>query len=311
MNQRQENKNSSFLNVEDHFEKNAAVVETLPPLANTVAEIKVVRTDIDALIAKQSVNIGGTTETKGNDQNALIVATVDVSNRLVALATVKKNPVLLTAAKVTDSGLRRLADTKLKGASQGILDLALSNATDALTYGITPAVTDNLSTKLTAFSVSLTKPKLSIDELKQITADLDKAFKQDDVLFKTADKLMKLFKDTNPAFHDSYFNLRKVVNTGKGTYALQIIVKDAATGKGLPKVKLEIAPAEEMSKVSGGTDLVKNVKISSAKGGSIEKSMPDGKYIVTASRKDYASQTITFTKVGGILTNVVINMVKE
>lgn len=311
MNQRQENKNSSFLNEEEHLEKNSVIVATLPPLKDTVDEIKAVRTNIDALIAKQSVDISGTTNTKDNDHDLLIKAAVDVSNRIVAYATIEEKPELLAAAKTTDSALKKLADTKLKGATQGILDLAIANVPGAVVYGLTPEVIENLRLKIKAYSTSITKPKMGIDALKQITSDLDKAFKQDDLLFSKADKLVKLFKDSQPVFHDSYFNLRKIINTGKGSFAMQILVKDAETGVGLPKVKIVIEAVEGTEKkATTGADLVKNVKISSAKGGSNTKTMPDGKYTATVSRPDYITQTVSFTIVGGIMTNVVINMVK-
>ena len=311
MNQRQENKNSAFLNVEEHFEKNAVIVDTLPPLVETVAEIKVVRTAIDALIAKQSVDISGTTNIKENDHDMLIKATVDVSNRLVAFATIEEKPVLLAAAKTSDSALRKLADTKLKGASQGILDQAIANVPGAEVYGLAAEVIENLRTKLNAYSTSITQPKMGIDTLKQITSDLDKAFKQDDILFAKADKLVKLFKDSQPVFHDSYFNLRKIINSGKGSFAMQMRIKDAATGVGLPKVKIVIEEVEGAGKMAAaGSDLAKIVKISSAKGGSNTKSMPDGNYIATASRPDYVTQTVNFTIVNGVMTNVVIDMVK-
>jgi len=311
MNQKQENKNSSFLGLEDHLEKNSSVIATLPPLTGIVAEIKAERIKIDALIAKQGTAKGGVAGDKAKSADSLIDAVVDVSNRLVAYATIAEKPQLLSEATVTHSGLQRLADTKLKGVSQGILDLAIANATEAITFGMTPAVTDNLSAKLAVYSAAITQPKLSIDEIKQITSDLDKSFKKLEDLFKKVDKLIKLFKDSHTVFHDSYFNLRKVINHGKGTLAMQILVRDAGTGAGLPKVKFLIEKVDaDGKKLTKDADLVKNVKISSEKGGSKLKTLSDGNYSLTASRPDYVTQVINFTIVGGIMTNVVIDMVK-
>ena len=311
MNQKQENKNSSLLGLEDHLEKNASVIATLLPLTGIVAEIKAERIKIDALIAKQGTAKGGVAGEKAKSAGSLIDAVVDVSNRLVAYATIAEKTQLLTEATVTQSGLQRLADTKLKGVSQGIFDLAIANATETLTFGITSAVTDNLRAKLTAYSAAITQPKLSVDEIKQITSELEKSFKKLEDLFKKVDKLIKLFNNSHTVFHDSYFNLRKIINYGKGTLAMQVLVRDAETNTGLTKVKLLIEKVDaDGKKLTKGSDLVKIVKISSAKGGSKMKTLSDGNYTLTASRPDYVTQMINFSIVGGIMTNVVIDMVK-
>jgi hypothetical protein len=310
MNQRQENKNRSNLNVEDLFSKNPEIIESSPDLNACNEEIKANRVITDDLIARQTINIDAASD-KNIKWDAVINSTMGMSKILVAYATVKEKPAMLTEVKVNESVLKRLADTRIKGVSQGIYDVSVKYAVETLSLGNTPEARADLQTKINDFNDAITKPKLRIDDEKQITAELDKAFKRGDALLVKTDALIDLYKESKPVFHSSYFNLRKIIEYGKGTLALQIQVKDALTGEGLPKVKLEIARTEEMSKASTGADLVKNVKISSAKGGSKEKSMPDGKYSVTASRTDYASQTVNFTIVGGIMTNVVINMVKE
>lgn len=313
MNQIQENKNSSFLGCEDLFDKNAVVIATLPPFAECVTAIKQNRVMLDPLIARRAMDQSGTSVNKKLQHDAVIISAIDVSNRLMAYATVTKNAILLKEAKVTKSVLDRLADTRLKATIQGLLDLAIANAGDTLAYGITPEVTSNLAELLEVYSGTIPQPRLSIDEAKQLTTEISQLFKSDDELFKTTDALIKLFKDSHPEFYNSYTNLRKVIPSGKGTRALQLLVKDAVTGQGLPKVKLVIEASEPDIKAAkaAGADLQKSVKITSAKGGINAKNMADGNYTVTASRADYATQVVNFTIVGGIMTNVVIEMGKE
>jgi len=312
MNQLQENKNSSFLACEEQFEKNAVVIATLPAFAACVAEIKQNRVQMDALIARQKSDVSGTTINKKMQLDAAITQAVDISNRLVAYATVEGIPTLLKDAKVTSSELYRMADTRVKGVIQALADLADANTDKAAAYGITAEATTKLKTALAAYSKSIPEPKMSIDENKQVTTQLQELFKKNDILYKKADALIKLFKDSHTDFYNSYTNLRKVVASGKGNRALNILVRDAITGKGLPNVQLIIEPADPVAKAatSSGADLTKNVKMSSAKGGSTTKTLPDGKYLVTASRADYATQTASFDVVKGVMANVVINMTK-
>lgn len=122
---------------------------------------------------------------------------------------------------------------------------------------------------------------------------------------------MELLESTYPAFRRSYFNLRKIIDYGKTTLALQLFAKDASSGEGLPKVKLDIEPVMIDGKAAVGSDLAKNVKVTSKDGSCNVKPMPDGKYMVTARRPGYADVVTYFTIVGGIMTKEVIEMVKE
>ncbi|HNW55321.1 MAG TPA: hypothetical protein PKN21_13685, partial [Bacteroidales bacterium] len=257
-------------------------------------------------------DLSGTTINKKMQLDAVIAEAVDMSNRLVAYATIEGLPTLLKDAKVNSSELYRMADTRVKGVIQALADLAEANIVAASAYGVTAEATAKLKTALASYNKAIPEPKMSIDENKQVTTQLGELFKKNEILFKKTDALIKLFKNSHTDFYNSYTNLRKVIATGKGNRALNIQVRDANTGKGLSNVQLVIEPADNGAKAASasGADLTKTVKMSSAKGGSTTKTLPDGKYTVTASRADYATQTASFSVVKGIMTNVVINMIE-
>jgi hypothetical protein len=141
-------------------------------------------------------------------REALIVQTLDVSKRMLAYATVEEIATLKTEAKVTDSELRKLADTKLKARAQGIHALALTNTSGLAPYGITPAVADSLLATINAYDAAIPQPKLGINDAKQTTAKLDALFKDSDGQLKKTDAVIELVKTSHPDFYNSYKNLR-------------------------------------------------------------------------------------------------------
>lgn len=221
MTQQQENKNSSYKMLKELFDRNESTTAELPSFANLVVNFNGNCVAIDNLVAMQGIDKSGLKDNKEIQRNALIVITLDVSKRMLAYATVEEISTLKTEAKVTESALKKLADTKLKAKAQGVYELALANAAGAVTYGLTEEVTENLLAAINAYDTAIPQPKLGIDELKRVTANLDELFKQNDAILKKTDAVIELISASNPDFYNSYKNLRKVIAYGKGTLAFK------------------------------------------------------------------------------------------
>lgn len=312
MTQLQESKNSSYKLLKDLFVSNESITGELPSFSNFVSKFNQNCIEIDNLVAKQGVDKSGLKDNKELRREALIVQTLDVSKRMLAYATVEEIATLKTEAKVTDSELRKLADTKLKARAQGIHALALTNTAGLAPYGITPEVTARLLANINAYDTAIPQPKLGINDAKQNTAKLDALFKDNDGQLKKTDAVIELVKTSHPDFYNSYKNLRKVVTTGKGKLAMQVMVKDAVTGEGIQKVMVVIEEANgDGKKQMSGAELVKNVKHTSKKGGFKLKSLPEGTYTITASKPGFATEVITVNVVAGELSNVAFKFVKN
>ena len=121
-----------------------------------------------------------------------------------------------------------------------VLTLADTYAEQLAEYGVTAEVTANLGNAINMYALAVPKPKLGIDEIKQITSDLNVKFKTNNALLRKMDALVELEKASNPNFYNSYKNLRKIVIFGRGSLAMKGLVKDADTGNGIHKVELLI-----------------------------------------------------------------------
>ena len=308
MNKIQESKNSSYKTLDGLFTLNQATIMALPAGVKLVDEFRINLAEIDSLVAKQGVDKSGLADSKEQKREAAIVAGLDVAKRIVAFATIDENPTLLKEAKLGETELRKMADTKLAPKLTALVALGTAHAAKLVDYGVTEEVLARLSNFIAAYAAAMPKPKLGIDETKQITTKLDGIFKKNDVILRKIDALAELEKTGNPEFYKSYKNLRKVVVTGKGSLAMKGLVKDATTGEGIPNVDVLISLAEG-GKVIGGTDIARIVKRTATKGSFNIKTLPSGTYSLGISKLGYLTQTLTVDVVDGELCNVVVVLV--
>ncbi|MEI8046738.1 MAG: carboxypeptidase regulatory-like domain-containing protein [Bacteroidota bacterium] len=310
MNQLQESKNSTYKTLDELFTANSATVTALPGGDRHVCEFRENCTEIVSLAARQGVDKSGLADTKEIKREAAIVAGLDMAKRIVAYATIEESPTLIKEAKVTETELRRLADTKLAPKLMAVVTLATTHAANLVDYGVTAELTTKLGDAITAYAAAVPQPKLGIDETKQVTAALEGFFKKNDLILHKMDALVELEKVGTPVFFQSYKNLRKVVVTGKGTLALKGLVKDAATGEGIPNADVLIILADD-GRIKTGSELAKLMKRTAAKGNFTLKTLPEGNYKLTISKLGYVTQVKTINVVDGELCNVVVDLVSE
>ena len=169
MNQIQDNKNSSYKKLKELFVRNQAASLSLPDFADYVSNFNQNCDDIDKLAARQDVDKSGLKDLKEILHDRLIKSTYDLSKRIVAYATSKENVVLLKEARISETDLMRLAETKLSPKAQSILDLAIAHADDLKTYGVSQDSIEKGNALIVDFDKALPQPKLGIEESKQIT----------------------------------------------------------------------------------------------------------------------------------------------
>jgi hypothetical protein len=117
--------------------------------------------------------------------------------------------------KKTLTALKRLDNTRLNVQFNQIIgDLALYG--NALTpYGITPEFVTESLVLIEEARISLSRPRMAIIERKGYTNSLDiQTVAIDDIIKLRLDKMMRLFKKTQPEFFDLYSNARMVIDLG-------------------------------------------------------------------------------------------------
>ena len=162
------------------------------------------------------------------------------------------------------------------------------------------------------YDKAIPQPKIGITETAKATENLVQLFDKSEELLIKADANIALLKKAYPDFFYTYTSLRRIVNYAKRKLAMQLFATDAASGETLAGTLLVIETAgTDGLKATMGSDLVKMVKKAAAKGGSNIKNLAEGKYIITASRPGYITQTITVIVIKGEFTKVKVELVME
>ncbi len=307
---RQESKSRMYLAVKDYLTANARKVSGLPNYTGFFTIFQGCTTEIDTWGEQQMFNKKGISAQKKQQRYTLAAVCGDTSRRITAYAKFTNNQVLLNEIKFSDSELKRAADTILRDNAQGIYDRAQANLTALEPYGVTAATQTALQDAINAFVTSIPKPRLGITNKKQSTAQLAKFFDAADEALDNIDTIIEMVKVSDANFYDGYKSVRKVIETGKGSLVLKIVVTDAQTGEPIANVTLTITPDDGQQRSISQTAKQSIVRKTAKGGGVKEKSMEDGKYIVTAQKPGYKDKMATVNIVHGELAVLEIELEK-
>lgn len=315
---RQESKLSMFLAVKDYLTTNAAIVTPLPNYSGYFTAFQNSITQIQTYAEQQMFDKKGISVSKKQLRDTLIAIAADTSRRLTAYAKFANNQVLLSEIKFTDSDLKRGADTVLRDYAQGIYDRAQTNLTALATYGVTAATQTALQAAITAFVVSIPKPRLGITEKKQSTVQLSNYYDAADSTIYNIDTIIEIVKISQANFYNGYKTARKIIETGIGSLALKGFITDAATGEPLKGVTINFCPecVEPTQKaaangMSAAKEEVVLTKRTAEKGGFNIKSLPEGVYKVTVKKNGYKEQVVTVAVNDGEMGDLNIELSKN
>jgi len=307
MNSKDEAKVSMYQAVLAFLEKHPEITATLPNCPELIAAIKLAIVNILGLGKELNSDRSGISDTKKEQSADLELKAADLSGKLTAYATHKKNYELLKLVKINISTLRKSRDNDLASHSLKLCDAAEPLLPELVTYKVTQVETTYIRTLCAAFLDIIPKPKENVKDKAEVLLAFRKLMKETDAMFLEMDAIMLIVRYEKPEFYAHYTSSRVVVNTGVRKLAVQCKFTDAVTGLGLKGVKtvFELVTDAEM-KAAATADLVKNVKKSSAKGGLNIKTMPAGTYLVTVSKQGYVTQTATIYVNEGELTTLTL-----
>jgi hypothetical protein len=227
--------------------------------------------------------------------------TMTVSICLVSYATIEEIPELLASAKIAESNLSRIADSKVKEIAQNILDLGNLHKAKLADYGLVAGDLERLQGAIDGYFESFTKPGKSRVEHTNITAQLKMNQKVTDSLIKRIDTLVATQARSEPVFHDQYFATRKIVHTGSRKRALDLQVVHAGTLQPIAKARVTL-------KNKQGTELTKSVKSTSPLGRNYYQSLLPSHYECMVEFLGFETTTVAFDHNAGITTKLTIEL---
>ena len=215
MNDALENKLTMYKAVESLLDSNTAKIAAITAITPVLIDFKdriIAITEKDTLA---NTAAAGTTDTKTADEAALISDAVTIASALFALGSATNDDRLKALSKVTKSSLKDLRDTQLATDVTNIKNLADSYAAPLAAYGITAPMIAGLETKVANFNISLGARETGGSVRTSAFAQLDVMFKETDTLLKDQmDKIMVIFKNSDPQFYGEYVNSREIIDLG-------------------------------------------------------------------------------------------------
>lgn len=211
----QENKFSTYLEIETVFDRNNHIVSKIPQLSDSVTNFKNVISDISLKAVKRNTVTKGATENKSLNRIGLENAVVEISSALYALGYKTTNEVIKAISNVPPSTLDRMRDTEVVNKANVILNTASENEEALLNYGIDAEDIAKLRNCIAGYKTSSTDKSGSGTESKVITKTLKELFRNAaDILDNELDRMVDSLQTKEKNFYDSYYAVRSVKNLG-------------------------------------------------------------------------------------------------
>jgi hypothetical protein len=300
----QESYEKMTLSSDNFLLANATITATLPLFSTYFTVIQSTVAQIQAVQVQQETDKSGNTVVKNQYRVALIAQTIDVGRRVVAYAINVNNNILLAQVDYTESDLKKSSDVNLVSIAQVIHDSANANVAALATYGVTAAILTTMQTAITNFSGAIPKGRVGTTDGEQSTQQLATLFNTLKTNWAKIDKLVAMVQTAQPNFYQEYLNVRKVISTGNGSFALQASATEINSGEPISKATFTFAPSNGLLKSAATNGKDNIVKKTAAKGKFNIKSMPEGTYTVTITKPGYKDQVVTINVVSGELAKL-------
>lgn len=225
MKQNQENKLSMYLVVQQVCAENNSVWNGVAACVTAIAELE---TKVNAIVSARQIqenDTKGISEDKINRREKMITKSMFVKGAVQAFATDTSNNELYKNVDYSVTEIKKVPDTIARDRALLIYNKANAIAASLSGYGITAAVLTGLQNSINDFTGIMASPRTAKSTSKAATLEISELFNEADVIVKKKlDKLMLQFKESNEAFYNIYLNAREIIDLGKGSKTIEVIL---------------------------------------------------------------------------------------
>jgi uncharacterized protein (UPF0297 family) len=228
MNDRQQAKLNMFQSVSETCHSNEQAYAGVPAFANAVQQLDDNLAAIDRHAQQQSgVVPQGVSAEKIIAAEILTQESVKTANSIYVYAFNAGDQKLLSKVSVNKSMFYNGHYNDSLIMAKNISTEAHNRTSELQEYGIDETAIKALDEAITAFEQVINKPHAAISERKLHTGNLKQLFAEtDSTLYDRLDKLVTLFKTSDPDFYTLYKNARNVIDTAKRSKKKEEEVKE-------------------------------------------------------------------------------------
>ena len=281
------NSDSNYLKMEmaikDFLEQNPSITGRFEQYTSLMADLSGSIQRILLFGETQLADKRGVTLSKKQLRADLVEMAHETISKLCSYALSENNQALFRETYISNSKLKQSPDNVLKEHTQLVCDKASANIESLAPFGITGDDVNSLQIAIDRFVNYIPKPRLSSAERKQATLQMQVENKNIRKTIKKLDLLAEALRYSEPNFYNGYKICRKIVNTSTRSLSLKGKVVDALTGEPIKSVGLILTHID-------GTTVIR--KKSFDQGGFLIKTMPEGKYKITAKAVGYSDAEV-------------------
>jgi len=206
MNKRMENKLTMYEGVDVLFQGNAATIDAIPTLKESVVRFKSILASIPLKISEVNNASTGKAAAKNQIEDELVTLLLPIAAGLYIFAKKQNNVELMEKVHITESGLRKYRDTDLANRAATIAAFAEANAQNLVSASITDVMIAALKAKAQAYLAAVGARESSVAErMGARTSAEDLFYMIDETLEEEIDPAMELIRGTNTQFYNGYF----------------------------------------------------------------------------------------------------------
>lgn len=211
----QENKLSTFGDIETVLENNISIINTIPEFINTKSEFSNVISSIRAKAVRKGTVMKGMAQTKSMKRIELESVILENSSALYILGNKKSNEIIKAISKLNQSELDRFRDSEIVNKANAILHTMEENAVELANYGKDSDAIEKLKACILNYKNSTVEKSTSTTEKTLINVSLAELFKKGmELLENEIDKFVDSQKATNREFYISYYTVRTIKHLG-------------------------------------------------------------------------------------------------
>jgi hypothetical protein len=212
MNNKQTNRVTMFKTVSAYLDSHKSVWSAMSPVAAAVESFQDKIAAIDTA-AQQQETPSGAADTKAEARDALEDVLFLTCEALAVLGHNTNDDDLLALTTVSPSALDILNAQELVNRATTVLDRANARKTELAVLQVTQANLDELTQALQAFATAKEQPRTDTVERMAQTASLSNLIRAANIILRTRiDRLVNLFRRSNPDFVSGYRGARVVVD---------------------------------------------------------------------------------------------------
>lgn len=244
MNDRQNLQLAAFERTLALINTNLSLIQSLTRIMETKSALETSINAIRILNVEEEKGTGGAAGAFVLAKDTLIQKTLTVQGSLVAYATGENNLALIEAADFGASQFKRTQNEAIYDKCKVISDLASPLETVLKSdYQLPQGAIAQLSAALEAYKLALPKKGLAKNEQAANTRKRKAAFAQAAGIMTKLDKLMLMFRNTQPEFYESYLEASHIGGTSRKKKTTTLItgqVVDFETHEPISVAKLTI-----------------------------------------------------------------------